>query len=72
MHFVLLASHACNAQLASPPRPLPLLTQRSHNPNSLCQCIAHLGIYSKYIYIGLYFFRVAGQEGLSTGYDSQV
>ena len=25
-----------------------------------------------YIYMGLYFFRVAGQEGLSTGYDSQV
>ena len=22
--------------------------------------------------LGLYFFRVAGQEGLSTGYDSQV
>ena len=22
--------------------------------------------------MGLYFFRVAGQEGLSTGYDSQV
>ena len=23
-------------------------------------------------HVGLYFFRVAGQEGLSTGYDSQV
>ena len=23
-------------------------------------------------HMGLYFFRVAGQEGLSTGYDSQV
>ena len=25
-----------------------------------------------YIYMGLYFFTGAGQEGLSTGYDSQV
>ena len=25
-----------------------------------------------YIIMGLYFFRVAGREGLSTGYDSQV
>ena len=29
-------------------------------------------IYKPFTYMGLYFFRVAGQEGLSTGYDSQV